>query len=417
MRFSRIGEKYTSKSGILALMDDLGAALQGTDKVYMLGGGNPAHIPQVNEIWRRRMEEILAAGDEFERMLANYDGPQGNKAFLEALAGMLSERYGWAVGPENIAVTNGSQSAFYYLFTLFAGQDSAGKLRKVLFPLTPEYVGYADQPSEAGFFVSRRSVIDEFEEHRFKYRVDLDNLEIGDDIAALCVSRPTNPTGNVLTDSEISALSSVAADRELPLFIDNAYGVPFPGIIFEEVKPVWDRHIILGMSLSKLGLPASRTGIIVADVPVIDALSSLNAVMSLATGSVGQVITTPLLKNGEILRISKDIIRPYYKQKANKALSWIDEFFEGRVDYSVHKSEGAIFLWIWFKNLRVPVSELYERLKKRGVIVVPGQFFFYGLEEEWEHRNQCIRINYGQAEEDVRRGIEIIAEEAQKLHG
>ncbi|ULQ61231.1 aminotransferase class I/II-fold pyridoxal phosphate-dependent enzyme [Brucepastera parasyntrophica] len=73
----------------------------------------------------------------------------------------------------------------------------------------------------------------------------------------MCVSRPTNPTGNVLTDAEIRELSALAGKYDIPLLIDNAYGMPFPNIIFPETSPgntfapYWDRHIILSMSLSK----------------------------------------------------------------------------------------------------------------------------------------------------------------------
>ncbi|MCK9590185.1 MAG: hypothetical protein M0Q93_12595, partial [Terrimicrobiaceae bacterium] len=46
-------------SGIEQLMDDLGHALAASGaSPHMLGGGNPAHIPGMEEIWRRRMEEI-----------------------------------------------------------------------------------------------------------------------------------------------------------------------------------------------------------------------------------------------------------------------------------------------------------------------------------------------------------------------
>ena len=44
----------------------------------------------------------------------------------------------------------------------------------------------------------------------------------------ICVSRPTNPTGNVITDEELMKLDLLAQQRDIPLVIDNAYGVPFP---------------------------------------------------------------------------------------------------------------------------------------------------------------------------------------------
>ena len=57
-------------------------------------------------------------------------------------------------------------------------------------------------------------------------------------------------------------------------------------------------------------------------------------------------------------------------------------------------------------------EELYLRLKARGVLVAPGQDFFIGLEDEdWPHRNECIRVSYAQDEEQVKAGVKIIAEE------
>ena len=48
-------------SGIGELMEDLGLALAaGGERMCMLGGGQPAHIPEIDAVWRRRMEEIMA---------------------------------------------------------------------------------------------------------------------------------------------------------------------------------------------------------------------------------------------------------------------------------------------------------------------------------------------------------------------
>jgi len=56
-------------------------------------------------------------------------------------------------------------------------------------------------------------------------------------------------------------------------------------------------------------------------------------------------------------------------------------------------------------------------LKKRGVLVISGHFFFPGLEnDDWAHKNECIRVNYSQDEHLVERGIEIIAEEVKKAY-
>ena len=100
-------------------------------------------------------------------------------------------------------------------------------------------------------------------------------------IGAICCSRPTNPTGNVLTDGEIARLDALAQEHGIPLIIDNAYGIPFPNIIYSDVTLNWHENIILCFSLSKVGLPGVRTGIIVAALEVVKAVSSLNTIVNL----------------------------------------------------------------------------------------------------------------------------------------
>ena len=412
MRLSEFGQKFTARTGILQLMDDLGHAMSGSEKKYMLGGGNPAQVPEVNAVWRRRMQEIMEREGDLERMLANYDPPQGNGEFIAALARLLRSEYGWDISERNIAITNGSQTSFYLLFNMLAGPDGTGMHRRILFPLTPEYIGYADQSIRSEDFRSVPAGIERIDEHTFKYHVDFDHLTVDDDVAAICVSRPTNPTGNVITDSEMDGLDRIARDAGIPLIVDNAYGVPFPGMIFEEATPMWNENIILTMSLSKMGLPGTRTGIVIAGEQMIEAISSCNAILSLSNGSVGQKLVTPLVESGEILDLSRSVVRPFYKDKSRRALDYIHSSFDESVDYAVHKSEGSLFLWIWFRNLPITTVELYERLKARHTIVVPGTYFFFGFDQPWAHRDECIRINFGMADDDVRTGIRMIGEEA-----
>ncbi|HMO84924.1 MAG TPA: hypothetical protein PKC18_08410, partial [Lacipirellulaceae bacterium] len=69
--YSSIGEKLSRHSGIVELMDDLGQALSeaqaGSAPVAMMGGGAPAHIPAVQEAWRRRLAEIVAEPAQCDR--------------------------------------------------------------------------------------------------------------------------------------------------------------------------------------------------------------------------------------------------------------------------------------------------------------------------------------------------------------
>ena len=411
---SLFGKRFSSGAGILSLMDDLGNALAEGDMI-MMGGGNPGHVPEVQEVLRNELQAIADNPTRFQQLIGIYDPPRGKNEFLQTLADMLREEYGWSIGPENICLTNGSQGGFFLLFNMLAGLFSGGKKKKILLPVAPEYIGYADLGLCDDFFEAVRPRIEYIGDDLFKYHVDFDALTVTDDIGAICVSRPTNPTGNVLTDDEIQGLAGLAADHSIPLIVDSAYGVPFPGIIYTRATPFWNEKIILCMSLSKFGLPAVRTGIMIGSEEIIAAISGINSTLNLAPGSFGAMLTTEIVRTREIIRLSRDVIQPFYRQKMEKAVACVREFFSG-IKYCIHVPEGAMFLWIWFPDLPITSRELYERLKKRGVLVVSGDYFFPGLAEEWQHTSECIRVTYSQDDSDVRQGLEIMGEELRTVY-
>ncbi len=413
MQFSKFGEKFNQYSGITQLMDDLNDGLR-TPGAIMLGGGNPAAIPAMLDYFHQASAEMLSNG-ELIAALSNYDGPQGKDRFITALAALLKETYGWEISEKNISLTNGSQSSFFYLFNLLAGEQPDGSHKKILLPLAPEYIGYGDAGIDDDLFISYRPEIEMLDDRLFKYHVDFNQLTVDSSIAAICASRPTNPTGNVLTEEEIHKLDQLARDNGIPLIIDNAYGVPFPNIIFEQVEPFWNDNTILCMSLSKLGLPGVRCGIVIANETVTQALANMNGIISLAPGSVGPAIAQHMIDKGDLLRLSDEVVRPFYQQKSQTAVKLLQQAIPDP-RFRIHKPEGAIFLWLWFDELPISTMALYQRLKDRGVLVVPGEYFFIGQQQDWPHAHQCLRMNYVQDDQEMQKGIQIIAEEVAKAY-
>ena len=431
MKLSALGRRLTGGSGTRSLMDDLGDVATAGGGLVNLGGGNPSLIPAAERVFRIRMQALMQRDGAFERAIGAYDAPEGERGFARALAGLLRREQGWDLTERNVALTNGSQSAFLALFNLFAGPagddgDEAGegsggaprprRTRRILLPLSPEYIGYADTGLGPGMFTSRRSTITGLGDGMFKYGVDFEGLEAIGDVAAICLSRPTNPTGNVVTDGELARLGAVARARGVPLIVDNAYGLPFPGIVFGDAAPAWDEHTILCMSLSKLGLPGLRTGIVIAREEIVSALAAVNAVFCLAPGSLGPALVTELVESGEVLALGRDVIRPHYAERAERAVDRLRAGFDG-YPVRIHEPEGAFFLWLWMPGLPITNAALYERLKARAVIVVSGQYFFPGLEDDdWPHKRECIRISYADDWSRIERGLAVIVEEVRRAY-
>ncbi len=436
MKFSSFGQKFTKPTGISQLMDDLGDALKSDKPINMLGGGNPARIDAVNDAFLTIYQQLGAAdllANQALENIGNYSNPQGDGKFIDALVDFFNRHYDWQLIKDNIALTNGSQNAFFYLFNLFGGefadqnQDGSSKKtnKSILLPLAPEYIGYSDVQVGGQYF---KAVLPKIEpcEHDgdagfFKYHVDFDALENlpelnNGEIGAICCSRPTNPTGNVLTDEEMQRLAAIAKRFDVPLIIDNAYGMPFPNIIYSDATLNWDDNTILCFSLSKIGLPGIRTGIIVANPEVIAAVSALNAVVNLSPTRFGAAIATPLLQDDRMKALSDEVIQPFYQQQATTAVRLLKEAL-GDYPMQIHKPEGAIFLWIWLKDLPITTLELYERLKAKGTLIVPSQYFFPGVDiENYDHAHECFRMSIAADEQTLTQGVKVIGEVVREIY-
>ena len=94
MNFSNYAEHYSSQSGIVQLMEDLSVSPPEGATLYHRGGGNPAHIQEVQDAIRDSAAGLIADADRFARMIGDYDAPQGHEVFRACLADQRSSLFG-----------------------------------------------------------------------------------------------------------------------------------------------------------------------------------------------------------------------------------------------------------------------------------------------------------------------------------
>ena len=85
-----------------------------------------------------RLAEIAGDTAQFGRFVASYPAPGGDVHFRATVAEFLAARYGWPLTERNVVLTGGSQSAFFTLFNLLAGESAAVRPRRILLPLAPD---------------------------------------------------------------------------------------------------------------------------------------------------------------------------------------------------------------------------------------------------------------------------------------
>ncbi|MCY7274160.1 MAG: valine--pyruvate transaminase, partial [Phormidesmis sp. CAN_BIN44] len=342
---------------------------------------------------------------------------QGYQPLIDAVVKDFNQRYGLSLTERNILITPGSQSLYFYAANAFGGYAANGELRQIVLPLSPDYTGYGGVTLTPEALVAYKPELEiDRSAHRFKYRPDFTQLQITENTGCVIFSRPCNPTGNVLSDDEVSKITTLAAAHEVPVLIDSAYAPPFPALNFTEMTPQFGGNVLHCMSLSKAGLPGERVGIAIGDESLVHVLECFQTNMCIHSPRYGQAIAARAIASGRLAEISETVIRPFYQAKIAIVEATLDLAMPQELPWFLHRGEGAIFAWLWLQDLPITDWEFYQKLKDVGVIVVPGGNFFPGLREEWAHKHQCLRISLTGSDRDLETAMQRLAHVAEEVY-
>jgi len=415
---SRIGTEMSRLTGVRAIMKDIVETLRaGAGREFInLSAGNPLVLPEVEQLWRDCTANLLDSS-EYGEVVCRYGASQGYQPLIDAVVHDFNQRYGLNLTERNILITPGSQTLYFYAANAFGGYTVEGDLKKIVLPLSPDYTGYGGVTLNPEALVAYKPALDvDAATHRFKYRPDFSQLEIDAHTGCVLFSRPCNPTGNVLTDEEVRKIAALATPYNVPVLIDSAYAPPYPALNFTEMTPLFGGNIVHCMSLSKAGLPGERIGIAIADEPLIHVLECFQTNLCIHSSRYGQAIAARAINSGVLAEIAARVIRPFYQNKVQIVESTLDRFMPADLPWFLHRGEGAIFTWLWLRDLPISDWDFYQELKKVGVIVVPGNSFFPGLREDWNHTRQCVRISLTASDGAIETAMKRLSEVVQRVY-
>ena len=415
---SQLGVEMSRLSGVRAIMKDIIETLRsGSDRTFInLSAGNPVILPEVEQLWRDCTADLLASPD-YGEVVGRYGASQGYQPLIEAIVEDFNQRYGLTLTDRNVLITPGSQSLYFYAANAFGGYTATGALRQIVLPLSPDYTGYGGVTLTPEALIAYKPELDlDRAVHRFKYRPDFSQLQITETTGCVLFSRPCNPTGNVLTEDEVSKIVTLAAAHDVPVLIDSAYAPPFPALNFTEMTPRFGGNVLHCMSLSKAGLPGERIGIAIGDESLIQVLECFQTNLCIHSPRYGQAIAARAIRSGRLAEISESVIRPFYQQKIAIVEATLDREMPPDLPWFLHQGEGAIFAWLWLQDLPITDWEFYQKLKEVDVIVVPGSTFFPGLREEWAHKQQCLRISLTGSDRDLETAMQRLAQLAKAVY-
>jgi valine--pyruvate aminotransferase len=417
LALSQFGSQMSQLTGVRAIMKDIIETLRNSQgrEFINLSAGNPVILPEVEQLWRDCTQELLDS-DEYGEVVCRYGSSQGYAPLIAAIVEDFNARYGLELSDRHILITGGSQALYLFAANAFGGYTTSGELRQVVLPLSPDYTGYGGVSLTPEALLAYKPTLDIDEVgHRFKYRPDFSQLQINQQTGCVIFSRPCNPTGNVISDEEVTKIAHLAAMHDVPVLVDSAYAPPFPALNFTAMTPQFGENIIHCMSLSKAGLPGERIGIAIGDPKLIGVLESFQTNACIHSSRYGQAIAAKAISSGKLADIATNVIRPHYQRKIEVLENTLDAAMPD-IPWYLHRGEGAIFAWLWLQDLPMTDWEFYQELKQLGVIVVPGSTFFPGLREDWRHKQECLRISLTATETEIAEAMKRLAKVVQQVY-
>ncbi len=287
-----------------------------------------------------------------------YAASEGFPALREWVAKSLP----WAVDPDQVLITTGSQQALDLIAKILLDKDS-----RVLVE-TPTYLGalQAFTPMEPKFV----SVASDAE------GIDVQDLKSKAAGARFLYVLPNfqNPTGRTMSEARRVALSAAAQELGLPIVEDNPYGdlwfdAPPPA-------PLTARNpegcIYMG-SFSKTLAPGLRLGFLVAPKALYPKLLQAKQAADLHTPSFNQRMVAEVLKDGFLDR-HVPTIRALYKSQCEAMLAALERELAGS-GIRWNQPSGGMFLWLKLPA-HINAIELLPKAVARNVAFVPGAAFY-----------------------------------------
>ncbi len=333
-----------------------------------------------------KIEELL--GPEEMKELGSYSLKYASANGSPELRGNIAQWYPGATADHVTVVNGGAEANYMVLWSMLEKSDRAA----VMLPnylqtwgLARAYAGRAD----AIWLKERR------ENGKLRWALDLESLEraVTKKTKLIVITNPNNPTGGVLTDTEMDAVVRTARRANAWLLADEIYrGAELQGALTPSFWGRYDKLLITSGLSKAFGMPGLRIGWIVGPPKAIANLCSYHDYLTLTPNYVSERLARLALepaRRDQLIERTRTILR----RQLPRLEAWIhrhDDIFT-----YIPPVAGAIA----YVRYKLPISStaLMNRvMKEQSVLIMPGEFFGMG---------KYLRLGYGYDLDYTLRGL------------
>jgi len=281
----------------------------------------------------------------------------------EAICDSVCSDLGLDYNPsEQILITTGVSEAVDLAFraTLNPGDEA----------IVPEpcYVAYAPDVVLAGGVA--RAVPTRLEEE-FRLRPEDVSAAVTDKSRVLLLSYPNNPTGAIMTRSDLEELADVVVENDLLVVSDEVYAkLTYSGshASFAQLEGMQERTIILNGLSKSHAMTGWRIGYALGDPDLVGAMTKIHQYTMLCAPTMAQVAAIEAMQKGDEEMVH---MRHEYNLRRRMFVSGLN-----RIGLDCFEPKGAFYAFPSVRSWGLSSEEFAERLlKEQKVAVVPGSVF------------------------------------------
>ncbi len=357
---------------------------QGIQLTYLMRGepdfNTPVHICEA-------AYEALLAGH------TQYSPPQGTLELRRAVAERMIRDFGLSFEPETeIIITTGATMGIY--LAIHALIDPGDE---VIVP-DPIYDPYSTIIQMAGGVPVR--VPSNYLSGHFSIPIDVVEAKLTKRTKAILINNPWNPTGSVMTRSELLELADLCETNNLIIISDEIYENIIFGshshINLASISPYARKRTILVNSFSKTyAMTGWRLGYNLAPPEMTKAMLQISQQLNRSASTFIQYAGTAAIQGSQEEVISMVDTYTSRRELITQMVSKIDRI-------TFHPPEGTFFALFDIRPYGLDSQNMADFLLEQAkVVVVPGSV--YGSEGEG-----FIRLSFAYSENTLRRGLENI---------
>ena len=303
-----------------------------------------------------------------------YSPAGGLPDLKEAIAHKTLRDSGLEISPDQVVVTNGGKHAVYNCMQVIL---NAGD--EVLLP-APYWTTYPEPIALAG---ATTTILPTTEKTGFRVTVDQLNASLSDRTKALIFVSPSNPTGAVYPEEEITAIGEWAVENNVWIFTDEiyehlVYGSNVHHSISKLVPECADQTVILNGVAKTYAMTGWRVGWIIAPEDVAKASSTLQSHQTSNVANISQqaalaAVSGPLSAVDE-MRSAFDKRRQVMHSMLN-AIGGVSVLEPQGAFYAFPNFSQCLHREIAGKKVETTIDLAQVFLEEIHVAVVPGEAF------------------------------------------